>query len=78
MGGVCGEARKVARADLNRVTKCTEALEAARAALREAMRAAKSSGETYEDIGRAAGVSRQRAFQIINEPRAERRPDNPL
>jgi DNA-directed RNA polymerase sigma subunit (sigma70/sigma32) len=64
----------VARSDLDRVTRATEALEEARAALREAMKRAKDSGETFEDIGKAAGVTRQRAWQIVNEAREPRHP----
>jgi DNA-directed RNA polymerase sigma subunit (sigma70/sigma32) len=51
------------------VARATAALEEARAALREAMKRAKDSGETFEDIGKAAGVTRQRAWQIVNEAR---------
>jgi predicted transcriptional regulator len=57
----------VARADLNRVTKTTEELKACRKKQRDAMIAAVRAGETYEDIGVAAGITRQRAHQIVNE-----------
>jgi hypothetical protein len=57
----------VARADLNRVTKTTEQLKSARKKQRDAMIAAVRAGETYEDIGAAAGITRQRAHQIVNE-----------
>ena len=55
---------KMARSDLERVRRAAEKSASAREELRQAIRLARASGETYADIGSAAGLSRQRVEQI--------------
>lgn len=57
--------RAMAKADLGRVSRAAEKSVAAREELRQAIRLARASGETYDDIGAAAGLSRQRVYQIV-------------
>jgi hypothetical protein len=57
----------VAQSDLRRVERAAVKAAEARTELRQAIRLARASGETYEVIGRAAGLSRQRVQQIANE-----------
>jgi DNA-directed RNA polymerase sigma subunit (sigma70/sigma32) len=57
----------MARRDLDRVARCVEKLAAARDDFREAVRAARKSGETLDDIAKAAGLSRSRISQIEHE-----------
>ena len=59
----------MAKADLRRVARATEKLAASRAELEAAIRAAHASGETYRDIAEACGMSHQRVWQIVNNPR---------
>lgn len=60
----------MAKADLKRVQRATEKLTSARAELEAAIRAAHLSGETYRDIAAACGMSHQRVWQVVNNPRA--------
>jgi DNA-directed RNA polymerase sigma subunit (sigma70/sigma32) len=57
----------VAQADLRRIERAARNVAAARRELRQAIMLAREAGETFEDIGRAAGVSRQRIAQIVRE-----------
>ena len=59
----------MAKADLRRVRRCAGKLRESRADLEESIRAAHASGETYRDIAEAAGLSHQRVWQIVNQPR---------
>lgn len=59
----------VAERDLKRVQRAARKVDEARDELREAMLLARDSGETLEAIGRAAGLSRQRVAQIMDERR---------
>lgn len=61
----------VAQSDLKRVTLCAQRQTEARGNLIDAMRVAKDSGETYEDIGKAAGMTRQSVYQLLN-PRSRK------
>jgi DNA-directed RNA polymerase sigma subunit (sigma70/sigma32) len=54
----------MARRDLERVTKASGKVASAREQLRLAILQARSAGETFDAIGRAAGLSRQRVQQI--------------
>jgi hypothetical protein len=57
----------MAQTDLRRVARAALKAVAARAELRQAILLARSSGETLQDIGIAAGLSPQRIQQIIRE-----------
>jgi len=59
--------RRVAKRDLRRVQRAARGVDQARDELRVAIVDAREAGETFEDIGRAAGISRQRVQQILNE-----------
>jgi DNA-directed RNA polymerase sigma subunit (sigma70/sigma32) len=63
--------RRVAKRDLKRVERAARRVDLARDDLRAAILLAKEAGETFEDIGRAAGVSRQRIQQILKESRRD-------
>jgi DNA-directed RNA polymerase sigma subunit (sigma70/sigma32) len=58
---------RMAQTDLRRVARAALKAVAARAELRQAILLARSSGETLQDIGIAAGLSPQRIQQIIRE-----------
>jgi hypothetical protein len=53
--------------DLRRVTDRAAKLAAARSAFRAAIMEAHRSGETYRDIAKAAGLSHNAIFKIVNE-----------
>lgn len=55
----------MAARDLRRVMRAAHGVDKARDELREAILLARNSGETFETIGRAAGLSRQRVQQIL-------------
>jgi DNA-directed RNA polymerase sigma subunit (sigma70/sigma32) len=57
----------MAQRDLRRVERAARQADAARSELRQAILLAREAGETLDDIGRAAGLSRQRVAQIIKE-----------
>lgn len=57
----------VAQADLRRVERARRKVDAARVELTAAILAAWKSGESYQDIGRAAGMSKARIGQIVKE-----------
>ena len=59
----------VAKADLRRVSKAVSRIRDAEEELKEAILAARASGETLRDIAEAAGISHQRVHQIVNEKR---------
>jgi DNA-directed RNA polymerase specialized sigma24 family protein len=50
---------------LERVARAYRQLAEAREDVREAIRAARASGETFEDIAEAAGVSRQAVSKML-------------
>lgn len=54
----------MAQRDLRRVARAASAVDKARGELREAILTAREAGETFEDIARHAGLSRQRIQQI--------------
>lgn len=54
----------MAQRDLRRIERAARKVDDAREELRAAIVQARKAGETFEDIGRAAGLSRQRAQQI--------------
>jgi DNA-directed RNA polymerase sigma subunit (sigma70/sigma32) len=56
----------VAQADLRRVERAARSLAKAREELRMAIVLARDAGETFDDIGRSAGLSRQRVQQIVS------------
>jgi DNA-directed RNA polymerase sigma subunit (sigma70/sigma32) len=56
---------RVAQRDLRRVERAARDLDKARDELRRSILLAREAGETFEDIGRAAGLSRQRVQQIV-------------
>lgn len=56
----------MAKADLRRVQRAAQKLDAARAELEASIKAAHASGETYRDIAEACGMSHQRVWQIVN------------
>lgn len=58
---------EMAQRDLRRVERASRDVDKARAELRRSILLARDAGETFEDIGRAAGLSRQRVSQIVNE-----------
>jgi len=55
----------VAKQDLERVGRAARKSVSAREELRQAILLARASGETFEDIAAAAGLSRQRIQQIV-------------
>jgi DNA-directed RNA polymerase sigma subunit (sigma70/sigma32) len=55
----------VAQSDLRRVERAALKVAAARQELHVAIRLARAAGETFETIGQAAGLSRQRVQQIV-------------
>ncbi|MER3405318.1 MAG: hypothetical protein C4289_09310, partial [Chloroflexota bacterium] len=57
--------RPVAQRHLREVERLARKAAEARAALIAAIMAAYESGETYSDIARAAGLTRQRIAQIV-------------
>jgi hypothetical protein len=57
----------MAQADLRHVTTTARKLERVKAELRMAILRARESGETYRDIGEAAGLSHPRMVQIVRE-----------
>jgi DNA-directed RNA polymerase sigma subunit (sigma70/sigma32) len=59
----------VAQRDLRRVERAARRLDSARDELRAAIVQARGAGETFDDIGRAAGLSRQRVQQIVRGKR---------
>lgn len=56
---------RMAERDLRRVQRAARKLDEARDELRDSIKTARQGGETYESIGRAAGLSRQRVQQIL-------------
>lgn len=59
--------KRMAQADLRRVTMRAQVVKRARGDLEAAIRDARASGETYRDIAAAAGMSYQRVWQLLNE-----------
>lgn len=59
----------VARSDLERIERAARRLAETREELRVAMELARAAGETLEDIGRAAGISRQAVSQALRRRR---------
>jgi DNA-directed RNA polymerase sigma subunit (sigma70/sigma32) len=59
----------VSQADLRRIERAAANAAEAREQLRVAITLARAGGETLADIGRAAGVSRQRIAQILRGSR---------
>jgi DNA-directed RNA polymerase sigma subunit (sigma70/sigma32) len=59
----------VAQADLRRVERAAANAAKSREQLRVAITLARAGGETLGDIGRAAGLSRQRIAQILRGSR---------
>jgi transcriptional regulator with XRE-family HTH domain len=55
----------MAQADLRRVARAARKRERAEAELYEAIVAARASGETYRDIAKAAGLSHQGVWKIM-------------
>lgn len=62
-------AEDMAQRDLRRIERAARKVDEARRELRAAIVQARESGETFEDIGRAAGLSRQRVQQIYGDER---------
>jgi DNA-directed RNA polymerase sigma subunit (sigma70/sigma32) len=60
---------RVAQTDLRRVERTAAKAAKARDELRVAITLARAAGETLEDIGRAAALSRQRIAQILRGTR---------
>ena len=58
---------RVAQVDLRRVARAAQKVDSTRAELREAILAARKSGETFSDIGKAAGLTHGRIVQIVKE-----------
>lgn len=56
---------RVAQADLRRVERAARSVAKSREELRVAIVLARDAGETLDDIGRAAGVSRQAIAQLL-------------
>jgi DNA-binding XRE family transcriptional regulator len=69
----------MARRDLDHVARCAGKMATTRDEFREAVRAARKSGETLDDIAKAAGLSRSRISQIELEdrPKAPKKPREP-
>lgn len=59
----------MARGDLRRVERAAEGAAKSREELRVSIKIARAAGETLADIGRAAGLSRQRIAQILRGTR---------
>jgi transcriptional regulator with XRE-family HTH domain len=59
----------MARGDLRRVERAAETAAKSREELRVSINIARAAGETLADIGRAAGLSRQRIAQILRGTR---------
>lgn len=57
----------MAQADLRRVRRARERLEAAKTELTAAIKDAYASGETYRDIAEWAEMSHQRIAQIVKD-----------
>lgn len=68
MGGK-REKAAMAQADLRRVRRAARRAADSEAELRDAIVAARASGETYRDIAEAAGLSHQRIWQLTNPKR---------
>lgn len=62
---ITSEDADVARADLQRVERAAVRLVEAREEMRVALELARASGERLEDIGRAAGISRQAVAKAL-------------
>ncbi len=60
----------MAKVDLRRVERAARKIARDREELRVAILLARDAGETFEDIGAAAGLSRQRVQQIVAERRS--------
>ena len=58
---------RMALADLRRVASVARKLEKVRGELNAAILTARASGETYRDIGKAAGLSHVTIRQIVTE-----------
>jgi DNA-directed RNA polymerase sigma subunit (sigma70/sigma32) len=65
-GPAAAEMQDMAQADLRRVERAARKSRSARQELRQAILLAREAGETFEDIGGAAGLSRQRVSQIVS------------
>lgn len=50
-----------------RRTRTLTAAEEAQVALREALKIAYEEGATYDELGKALSITRQRAWQLLNE-----------
>jgi DNA-directed RNA polymerase sigma subunit (sigma70/sigma32) len=59
----------VAQGDLRRVERAAANAAKSREELRVAITLARAAGETLQDIGRAAGLSRQRIAQVLRGTR---------
>jgi len=59
----------MAQGDLRRVERAAANVAKSREELRVAITLARAAGETLEDIGRAAGLSRQRIAQVLRGSR---------
>jgi DNA-directed RNA polymerase sigma subunit (sigma70/sigma32) len=59
----------MAKSDLRRVERAAAKAAQSRDELRVAINLARAAGETLEDIGRAAALSRQRIAQILRQTR---------
>ena len=59
----------MAKGDLRRVERAAESAAKSREELRISISLARAKGETLADIGRAAGLSRQRIAQILRGTR---------
>lgn len=60
---------RMAKADLRRLERVARKRAAVNEEFRQAVLIAVASGETYADVGRAAGISPQRVGQIVEEAR---------
>jgi hypothetical protein len=61
----------MAQVDLRRVASAARTLDKAKDALSTAIVCARESGESYRDIGKAAGLSHARIIQIVREGERE-------
>jgi DNA-directed RNA polymerase sigma subunit (sigma70/sigma32) len=59
----------MAQGDLRRVERAAANAAKSREELRVAIALARAAGETLQDIGRAAGLSRQRIAQVLRGSR---------
>lgn len=64
--------RNLAQRDLKRVRRAAERVEQARVLLREAILAARDSGESIRDIAPYANLSPSRVHDLIREAEKER------